>query len=608
MGKRQEQRFQFICTPRTRKGDELESQQETRTNRASIAMRTTTLLLLAFTLAGCGNSYGVAPITPNPAPTLTTISPTGATAGSGAFTLMVNGTNFISSSVVNWNGNPRMTAYVSATLITAAISATDVAPTGTAQVTVTNPAPGGGTSAAAAFAINPASNSTPTLVQHVSTQSNAGYEAEGPAFHIDLPQATLAGNCLVFGLTHHYSAARTVSITDNQNNTWPSPAVSVDNTTNAISTKIYAIAPATGTQHITVTFDAALLDVHFSVSEFYHCATSGTAVLTDGSASRTNASGGPVLFTGSFTTTTSGDLIWNYAVDTHGGDLGAGVNVTAWTKGSNFTKLSADRNINTYTQYQIQPTAGDINPSFTVAGATTDEFNDVAIAIKPSATGTAPSGIHIVHEFHFRLQSASPTVLDVPSTGNLIVPAFSINSIAGGNSVTSITDGTNTYTKEQPSASVGQIFHADNAATNTELTMTVNSASPGFNTEVLVYDISGAAASPFDKSAMAMNLSQPATNVNLNDAPDITPSTANGLVIAVLQMGIGPPSGMALPGYTFTAIWSSGMTDASPFNFGEGHAIVFNSNTNPLTFNWKISNGPTATTCNALAVAFKAAP
>jgi len=448
----------------------------------------------------------------------------------------------------------------------------------------------------------------PTLVQHVSTQSNGASEAEGPAFYIHLPQATLAGNCLILGLTHHYSATRTVSITDNQNNTWPSPVAYVDNTTNGISTKIYAIAPAAGTQDITVTFDAALFDVHFAVSEFYNCATSGTTVLTDGSTGSTNPGGGPTLSTGSFTTTTSDDLIWNYAVDTQGGDLGTGTQVTQWTAGANFAKLSADRNFNTYAQYQIQSSAGAVNPSFTVAGATSDAFNDVAIAIHPNSAGTAPSGIRIVHEFHFRLQPSSPTtVLDVPSTGNLIVPAFSINSTVGGNNITSITDGTNPYTKEQPSSLAGQIFHADNAATSTELTMTVASATPTSNTEVLVYDISGAAVSPFDTSAVATNLTEPATNANLNDAPDLAPSTTSGLVIAVLQMGIGPPSGMAPPGYTYTAIWSTGMTDASTFNFGEGHAVVFNSTTAPLTFNWMIANGNMLSSCNALAVAFKAA-
>jgi len=51
----------------------------------------------------------------NPAPTLSALSPTSATAGGPAFTLMVTGTNFVSGYTVRWNGNARTTTLVSAT-------------------------------------------------------------------------------------------------------------------------------------------------------------------------------------------------------------------------------------------------------------------------------------------------------------------------------------------------------------------------------------------------------------------------------------------------------------------------------------------------------------
>jgi hypothetical protein len=80
----------------------------------------------------------------NPVPALTSLSPTSATAGGTAFTLTVNGTGFVSSAVVRWNGNPRTTTFVSSTRVTASIAAADIATTGTVPVTVVNPAPGGG--------------------------------------------------------------------------------------------------------------------------------------------------------------------------------------------------------------------------------------------------------------------------------------------------------------------------------------------------------------------------------------------------------------------------------------------------------------------------------
>ena len=87
-------------------------------------------------------------------PTVTLISPSSMTAGSPGFTLTVDGTDFISGSKVRWNGSDRKTTYVSATKLTAQIPASDIKNVGSSQVTVFNPAPGGGTSNAKNFTIN----------------------------------------------------------------------------------------------------------------------------------------------------------------------------------------------------------------------------------------------------------------------------------------------------------------------------------------------------------------------------------------------------------------------------------------------------------------------
>ena len=87
----------------------------------------------------------------NPVPTITSLSPASATVGGAAFTLTVNGTGFLSGAAVTFNGNSRVTTFVSATQVTAAITAADIATAGTFNVTVTNPAPTAGPSAAANF-------------------------------------------------------------------------------------------------------------------------------------------------------------------------------------------------------------------------------------------------------------------------------------------------------------------------------------------------------------------------------------------------------------------------------------------------------------------------
>jgi hypothetical protein len=67
--------------------------------------------------------------------------------------LSVTGSNLLPCSIVHWNGGARVTSYVSATQLQAAITAADVASVVPVSVTVFNPAPAGGTSNAISFSI-----------------------------------------------------------------------------------------------------------------------------------------------------------------------------------------------------------------------------------------------------------------------------------------------------------------------------------------------------------------------------------------------------------------------------------------------------------------------
>ena len=83
-----------------------------------------------------------------PLPSVGSLTPAIVAAGTGGFVLNVNGSNFVSSSVVRWNGANRPTTVLRTTLLQATILATDILTPGTAQVTVFSPAPDGGTSTA----------------------------------------------------------------------------------------------------------------------------------------------------------------------------------------------------------------------------------------------------------------------------------------------------------------------------------------------------------------------------------------------------------------------------------------------------------------------------
>ena len=107
-------------------------------------------------------------------PTVNSISPSSITAGSGAFTLTVNGNNFNSGSSVSFNGSARSTTFISSTQLTAFIPASDISNSGSFNVTVTNPGPGGGTSNAQVFSVTGTNNPVPMIASISPSSVPAG--------------------------------------------------------------------------------------------------------------------------------------------------------------------------------------------------------------------------------------------------------------------------------------------------------------------------------------------------------------------------------------------------------------------------------------------------
>jgi hypothetical protein len=93
--------------------------------------------------------FTIAASSPNPAPVILSLFPDYAAAGSSGFTMNINGlTYFTPSSVVTWNGSPRSAFLYSPGQLQIQVLASDLTTAGYAQITVTNPSPGGGTSTA----------------------------------------------------------------------------------------------------------------------------------------------------------------------------------------------------------------------------------------------------------------------------------------------------------------------------------------------------------------------------------------------------------------------------------------------------------------------------
>jgi hypothetical protein len=99
----------------------------------------------------------------NPVPGITSLAPFAEKQNSGAFTLTVHGSGFVNGAVVTFNGAPRPTSFESSGVLKASILASDLAASGTATIGVANPAPGGGNSEMAMFAIDTATATSVTL-------------------------------------------------------------------------------------------------------------------------------------------------------------------------------------------------------------------------------------------------------------------------------------------------------------------------------------------------------------------------------------------------------------------------------------------------------------
>jgi hypothetical protein len=124
-------------------------------NAADIALAGAAKVTVTNPGPGGGTSKALTFTIDNPVPVATSLSPSSATKGGPAFTLTVTGSNFVTTSTVKWKGSNRATTFVNNTTLKAAILKTDIANSGTATVTVFNKAPGGGTSNALTFTINP---------------------------------------------------------------------------------------------------------------------------------------------------------------------------------------------------------------------------------------------------------------------------------------------------------------------------------------------------------------------------------------------------------------------------------------------------------------------
>jgi hypothetical protein len=446
----------------------------------------------------------------------------------------------------------------------------------------------------------------PTLVQNLSTYTNRDGEV-GNDFIINLANPTLANNCLILALTNAYSSTRTITVSDDKGNPWTT-GPHTDFVANSETTTIfYALGVAAGTQTITIHFDASIFNVHATVSEWYNIAT--TAAVSGSSVAYDVASPvSPGAFTPGNNDANGGNLIYHYAIAIPGaGSLGnLASSVSAIGVDTGFTLASANRQLASISQYTVQATAAAINPTLTVGED--DHFNTIAVAFKAAVAGTAPPtrGIRVQNVQHtFHPFSGSSTV-NLPSSGNLLVLTAPVNT--DQDEITGVTDSNGNPWTKVAGESLGspQFWYAVNATPSSDLTISFDLANDT-SLVVIAWDIAGAAIAPFDNFTEATG-AQILAGDDITGAPVITPTTANGLVIGLVNEYTGPPTSMIGAGYVADHIFYTGQTDGSILDMGDGTTHIYNSDTSPLSFGWHQTDHPPTTAWFALAVALKAAP
>ena len=148
---------------------------------------------VAVTVGGV-TSNGVTFAVTVPPPTIVGMNPSSAVAGSGAFTLTVNGTNFLPSSVIQWNGSARTTAFLSSTQLQAAITSADIAGASMARVTVSNPGLGGTVSSPSPFFVGTSGGSNFAVMAVNQEAQDIVYDPKNEVFYLSVTGAATSNS------------------------------------------------------------------------------------------------------------------------------------------------------------------------------------------------------------------------------------------------------------------------------------------------------------------------------------------------------------------------------------------------------------------------------
>jgi virginiamycin B lyase len=194
----------------------------------------------------------------NPQPIIASLSPPAASVGSGPLTLTINGSGFIASSTVTFNGASHAATFVNSGQLTIALTASDLGAVGTFAVIVSNPGPGGGPSHAATFTVQAAGNPPPAITSLSPSSAPAGSSPltltiNGSGF---IASSTVTFNGVSHPATFVNSGQLTIALTTTDLGTVGSFPVVVSNPTpggGASNAMVFAVVSSSGPVSVSIT-------------------------------------------------------------------------------------------------------------------------------------------------------------------------------------------------------------------------------------------------------------------------------------------------------------------------------------------------------------------
>ena len=277
---------------------------------------------------------------------------------------------------------------------------------------------------------------------------------------------------------------------------------------------------------------------------FYN--TNGTL---DGSIGSCTGSATTTVNCGSVTTTVANDLIVVFACTDA---------AHTFTAGTGYTLGAANANYGCVSEFEVNTGTGSVTPSITVDSSTS--YTEIVLALKAASQGTQPTSSVYANGWVQRICSDTnaPVVaafkVQCPSSGNFLLD---LNAFGSGQTISSITDTTNTFSQVKCGNSGGTDgWVSGGAVADATGVMTVNTNNTGDGTYA-VYDIAGAPSSPniscanygngAQTASAALTLWNSGTSPASADLISFIPTPTSGLTFAVDSQALNTSKAASAP-------------------------------------------------------------